>query len=174
MSKTINHFSQRQSLLAISLISLSLASPTLVAETLCTQQETVEFNCSTGKKLISVCASKDLSTDKGYLQYRFGPKGAKEIQVPDAKNHPNPLVKSGTLSVTDGEGAYLRFLKGDFRYVVYTAKGKTLGKKSGVAVEEGDKLIANIKCKGPAQTTIGQKLFEKAGLPTDDKVFQLP
>lgn len=148
--------------------------PVLAADSLCSSQETTEFNCSTGKKIISVCASKDLSTLKGYMQYRFGAKGAQEIQVPAVKNHPNPLVNSGILSFQGGGGFYLRFLKGDFRYVVYTATGQSWGKKAGVAVEEGGKLIANIKCQGYAQSNIGQKLFDQAGLPADEKPFQLP
>ncbi|MFZ4701593.1 MAG: hypothetical protein ACOYMG_16215 [Candidatus Methylumidiphilus sp.] len=168
------NFLHKPSLLTVSLMCLGLADPVLAADTHCTNQETIEFNCSTGKKILSVCASKDLSTAKGYMQYRFGAKDTPEIQVPAVQNHPNPLVQSGTLSFSGGGGAYLRFLKGDFRYVVYTATGKDWGKKAGVAVEEGDKLLANIKCKGPAQSTIGPKLFEQAGLPASDKAFQLP
>jgi hypothetical protein len=174
MSKTFKTSTQNVSLLLTGLISLGLASSASAAESLCSNQETTEFSCSTGKKIISVCASKELTTAKGYMQYRFGPKGAAEIQVPAVQNHPNPLVQSGTLTFTGGGGAYLRFLKGDFRYVVYTATGTGWGKKSGVAVEEGDKLIANIKCKGPTQSAIGPKLFEQAGLPAAEKAFQLP
>ena len=164
----------KPSWLLTGLTCLALTTPGFAAESHCSKQETVEFSCSTGKKIISVCAAKDLDTAKGYMQYRFGPKGAPEIQVPAERNHPNPLVQSGTLSFSGGGGAYLRFLKGDFRYVVYTATGKGWGEKSGVAVEESGKLIANIKCKGPVQSSIGSALFEQAGLPADEKAFQLP
>ena len=165
---------QNKTLIALGLMGFGLANPGFAADTHCTNKETVVFNCSTGKKIISVCASKELTSAKGYMQYRFGAKGKAEIQVPAVQNHPNPLVQSGNLSIANGEGAYLRFLKGDFRYVVYTAESGDLGKKSGVAVEESGKLIANIKCIGAVQSAIGEKLFEQAGLPAADPAFQLP
>ena len=167
-------FTPKPSTLLAGLVGLGLTAQALAADSLCTNRETTQFSCSAGKKLISVCASKDLNPALGYLQYRFGRKGAPEIQVPAAQNHPNPLVKYGTLTWSGGGGSYLRFLKGDFRYVVYSATGKDGGEKSGVAVEEGGKLITHVKCLGPAQSSIGQKLFEKAGMPADDSPFQIP
>lgn len=153
---------------------LGLARPALAADSLCTGQETVEFNCQAGRKLISVCASKGLDTTQGYLQYRYGAKGKLEIQVPFAPNHPNPLVRCGTLAYSGGGGAYLRFLKGDYRYVVYSATGKAWGSKAGVAVEQGGRLIRHVQCQGKALSRLGTDLFVRAGMPVDDQTFQLP
>lgn len=175
MKKTLNSTMQNYRLLIVSsLVGIALSTTASAADTHCTSQETTEFSCSTGKKIISVCASKDLSTTKGYLQYRFGRQGVPEIQVPAAKNHPNPLVKSGTLSFPSGRGAYLKFLKGDYRYVVYIASSKGRGENSGVVVESNNKLIAKVGCISNVQSKIGPKLFEKGGIPADDTPFKLP
>ena len=170
MSKPLKTNRLKSYLLLSGLIGIGAATQLMAADTLCSNEETVEFNCSFGKKLISVCASNDLATDKGYLQYRFGRNGALEIQLPEAQTPPGTLVKSGTLSGPGGNGAYLRFSNEAFNYVVYASKGK----KAGVVVEKGDKLISHVKCRGPAQTAIGAKLFAKAGLPADEQTFKLP
>jgi len=56
--------------------------------TLCTQGERVIFSCPVKKpaKIVSVCASKDLTSDRGYLQYRFGLPGKVELEFPKDRN----------------------------------------------------------------------------------------
>ena len=52
--------------------------------TLCARDERVIFSCPVRKpaKIVSVCASKDLAQDRGYLQYRFGLPGKVELEYP--------------------------------------------------------------------------------------------
>jgi hypothetical protein len=54
------------------------------SRTLCTRDERVIFSCPVKKpaKIVSVCASKDLTSDRGYLQYRFGLPGKVELEFP--------------------------------------------------------------------------------------------
>lgn len=54
------------------------------SRTLCTRDERVIFSCPVKKpaKIVSVCASKDLTRDRGYLQYRFGLPGKVELEFP--------------------------------------------------------------------------------------------
>lgn len=151
-----------------------LAQPGWAADSHCSGQENTLFNCPAGKKLISVCASKDLDRSAGYLQYRFGPKNAPEIQVPPANSHPSGQVKQGALMFSGGGGAYLRFASAGHDYVVYTAVGRGWGIKEGVAVEKDGKRLAGIRCKAAAETRLGGEWFEKIGLPMDDKDFELP
>lgn len=158
----------------VALAGLILAAQACAADSHCSAQESTVFNCSAGKKIVSVCASKDLDKTAGYLQYRFGPKGAPEVQAPTAKTHPAASVKSGTLMFSGGGGAYLRIANAGYDYVVYTAIGRGWGSKEGVAVEKGGKPVTNVKCKGAAQSELGPEFFEKAGLAADDKDFDLP
>ena len=62
--------------------SRHLAAPQ--PNTLCAKDERVIFSCPVKRpaKIVSVCASKDLTSDRGYLQYRFGLPGKIELKYP--------------------------------------------------------------------------------------------
>ncbi|MFO1431963.1 MAG: hypothetical protein U1F76_17785 [Candidatus Competibacteraceae bacterium] len=144
-------------------------------ESLCSAAEAVIFSCPTRQKIVSVCASKDLSATTGYMQYRFGPKGAPEIVYPQSKEHPRNYTESGVLTFAGGGGAYLRFKKEQYGYVVYTAIGRGWGQKAGLVVEKNNKLLSNFRCNRETATSeLGPDFFEKAGLPKDQEGFDLP
>src|SRR5215217_5606752 len=53
------------------------------SKSLCQTDEQTIWTCSTVKnKTASICASKDLAEDKGYMQYRFGSAGKIELEFP--------------------------------------------------------------------------------------------
>lgn len=56
----------------------------LHTNTLCAKSERVIFACVLRRpaKIVSVCASKDLTRDTGYLQYRFGSPAKIELEYP--------------------------------------------------------------------------------------------
>ena len=56
----------------------------LQPNTLCDRNERVIFSCRVKRpaKIVSVCASKDLTSERGYLQYRFGLPGKIELEYP--------------------------------------------------------------------------------------------
>jgi hypothetical protein len=60
----------------------------LQPNTLCTKDERVIFACALRRpaKILSVCASRDLSRDAGYLQYRFGLPARVELEFPKDRN----------------------------------------------------------------------------------------
>lgn len=62
------------------------AKPT---STLCAADERVIFSCGLRQpaKIVSVCASKDLTSEKGYLQYRFGLPGKVELEFPQDRTN---------------------------------------------------------------------------------------
>lgn len=53
-------------------------------KSLCAADERVIFSCLLKQtpKVVSVCASKDLTNEKGYIQYRFGLPGRVELEFP--------------------------------------------------------------------------------------------
>jgi len=57
---------------------------TLQPDSLCARDERIIFSCPVKRpaKIVSVCASKDLTSDRGYLQYRFGLPGKIELEYP--------------------------------------------------------------------------------------------
>jgi hypothetical protein len=52
--------------------------------TLCAKDERIIFSCPVKRpaKIVSVCGAKDLTSDHGYLQYRFGVPGKIELEFP--------------------------------------------------------------------------------------------
>lgn len=143
-------------------------------DTYCTAQEQVLFACATGKKQVAVCASSKLTPTTGALQYRFGPPHTPELVWPDATQPPRAGITAGTLAFSGGGGAYLRFTKGPYRYVVYTAIGKGWGEKAGVVVEKNGQRVAHLPCTGTVVSELGPELFKQAGLVEDDQEFDLP
>ena len=58
----------------------------------CTPMEEVIFACQTGSKLVSVCASKGATANKGYVQYRFGKPDSRdplEMVLPEGEVAPS-------------------------------------------------------------------------------------
>ena len=64
--------------------SASPQSGALQPNTLCAKDERIIFSCPVKRpaKIVSVCASKDLTSERGYLQYRFGLPGKIELEYP--------------------------------------------------------------------------------------------
>jgi len=85
------------------------------ANSLCSADETVLFNCqmASGDKTVSVCASSDLSNSGGYLQYRYGSNAT----MVDMRFPQDPSASQSVFNlVADG----LSFNNGSIKYKVYT------------------------------------------------------
>lgn len=56
----------------------------LQPNSLCAKDERTIFSCPIKRpaKIVSVCASKDLTSDRGYIQYRFGLPEKVELEFP--------------------------------------------------------------------------------------------
>ena len=143
------------------------------ANKFCGATETTVFACATGKKTITVCASRELSSNAGQLTYRLTPVGGSaEMTYPDPPQHPNVAFKQGKLQFTGDKMAYfLSFDKGSFRYVIYSTEGKAFY-KSGVAVEQGGKQVASLKCQGDAE--VNWDALDNARIANDTRGFSLP
>jgi hypothetical protein len=66
-------------------ISLSTQSTgAFQANSLCAKDERIIFSCPVKRpaKIVSICASKDLTSDRGYIQYRFGLPAKVELEFP--------------------------------------------------------------------------------------------
>jgi hypothetical protein len=65
-------------------VSASPQPGALQPNTLCAKDERIIFSCPVKRpaKIVSVCASKDLTSERGYLQYRFGLAGKIELEYP--------------------------------------------------------------------------------------------
>lgn len=118
----------------------------------CTAAEKVVFACSTGKKLVSLCASKDISDKKGYMQYRFGEKGKTEMQFPENQTHPKGKFEVNRLTpiLDNGKRATLYSVSFSIGAFSYTIDSDYIGsKKDGVkiTVEKDKKTVAKLLCQ---------------------------
>ena len=67
----------------------------LQPNSLCTKDERIIFSCLTKRsgvsgsrgpsKIVSLCASRDLEKERGYLQYRYGLPGKVELEFPSSR-----------------------------------------------------------------------------------------
>jgi hypothetical protein len=60
----------------------------LQANSLCAKDERIIFSCPIKRpaKIVSVCASKDLTSERGYIQYRFGLPAKVELEFPKERD----------------------------------------------------------------------------------------
>ena len=129
-------------------LALVFLAPNVFSQekTLCNPDEKVVFSCQIpkNKKFASLCASKDASLTKGYMQYRFGKSEKIEMQFPETKD---PLVKNFTyVKDKDITMETFKFLRGEFTYELISGednKGRTYGT---VIVNKSGKLLAAFDC----------------------------
>lgn len=148
----------------------------------CTPMEQVVFTCRTGAKMVSVCASKDASRSKGYMQYRFGKPDSTEpleMTLPEGQILPSKAATGDNLPYAGGGASWLRFSKGDYNYVVYTGIGKWGPKgqtqeKQGLLVERSGKRIAQLKCSNTPDSELGPDFFEKMKINGGNYEFDMP
>lgn len=148
----------------------------------CTPMEQVVFSCRTGAKLVSVCASKDASRTKGYMQYRFGKPDSTEpleMILPEAQVLPSKSATGDNVPYAGGGASWLRFSKGGYSYTVYSGigrwgpKGETQ-EKNGLLVERSGKRVANLKCNNEPASELGPDFFEKLKIQGNGQEFDMP
>lgn len=148
----------------------------------CSPMEQVVFSCRTGAKLVSVCASKDASRTKGYMQYRFGKPDSTEpleMILPEAQILPSKSATGDNVPYAGGGASWLRFSKGGYSYTVYSGigrwgpKGETQ-EKNGLLVERSGKRIANLKCNNEPASELGPDFFEKLKIQGNGQEFDMP
>ena len=145
------------------------------ADSFCTPAESILFNCQTGDKRVSVCASRMLSSADGYVQYRFGKPGAPlELTLPAGEVHPLKAAYGAFDGYSGGGASWMRFRKDRYGYVVYSGIGRwgpngEPMQKQGIAVEQNGKLVANLKCSSASRGELGPDWLQKAGYTRNDK-----
>jgi hypothetical protein len=155
---------------------------TTMQESFCTPLETVVFSCRAGAKMASVCASRDASPTKGYVQYRFGKPDSRdplELALPEGQVPPAKAASGEAVPFAGGGGAWMRFRKEQFAYVVYTGigrwgpKGETR-EKQGIVVERAGKAVATLRCGELLASELGPDWFGSAGITPKGEDFGFP
>jgi len=136
---------------------------------LCTAGEVPVFSCATtGRKVVSLCASPDLSETTGSLRYRFGRPSGVEMTYPDDQTPPKAAFRAGIIGA--GGGDFVRFTRGDVTYTIEHADGPRSGQYAGVTIHRGPKRVAELRCKGTPYDVLGPNgfaLIYRAKLPSE-------
>jgi hypothetical protein len=141
----------------------------------CNAQETIVFSCPVkGQKIVSVCASNDLTATTGALTYRFGKKNQIEKTLPDRAEGWRDTLRAGSVMYAGGGGKYLGFKSNEYTYVVYSASGRGWGEKSGVKVQRDEEEVSVYRCVRSPTFWLTRGLFERAGLEIEDDKIELP
>lgn len=136
---------------AATLLLVSLGSAAWAGDDLCVKQEKALFACTSGEKLISVCASPDLGPTAGYIQLRFGKPGGDLIAWPEAR-YPREFVTKGELLYPGAKGVYMRFAMENTAFVVYSAKGPR--GLQGLVIEKNRNIVRKYRCQTSTPETL--------------------
>ncbi len=136
----------------------------------CRHDEQVVFACALGRKLVSVCGTVGMP---GAI-YHYGPPGKPELVLPEPAAPQATALVAGSLTFSGGGGAYLRFRRAGYDYIVFAAVGRGWGEKEGVVVEKEGQRIAYLRCRGGTRSLLGPEWFQAAGIAEDPNGFDLP
>lgn len=142
--------------LPVLLLSLEASA---ASDSLCQLPEKALFDCAVRGKRLSLCASGDLKSPAGKVQYRFGSGEKLELAYPvEAASPVGKFWYSRTLYSGGGEFR-VRFRNGDHEYLVFDRiirrgfgpGGNNPLFESGIAVKHKGKVLAVRKCSGAAR-----------------------
>jgi len=130
----------------------------------CSVSEDVIFSCRIkgSIKILSLCGSKQLSKDTGYLQYRFGPPDVVELAFPKERKDSLSRFLYHHYFRAQMDLTSVSFKSGGYKYSIYdyyegeekpakTDRGVTVDKEGTSPTESRD-----IKCTGPVISRLPQ------------------
>ena len=147
------------------MVAISAAPSMRVAQTqagsLCESTEKVVFNCAIGKtaKLVSLCSSKELTKDQGYLQYRFGLPGKIELEFPKQREQTQSAFKYSHYFRAQFDQTEIGFTSDGYQYAIfddYNGEQKPAQHDQGVRItppNNGKGITLN--CRGKARAQYG-------------------
>lgn len=138
---------------------VTIFSPAYAGSSLCEANEVTVWSCETKKKTFSLCASGDLDTRSGYMQYRAAHYGKISLRYPEALRHPRGIF---TLEYLARDGKF-SFTNGGYYYeIIDLLVGST-----AISINRNNRQVAEIEC-GRADPSILDNasidVFRSAGL----------
>jgi hypothetical protein len=100
---------------------LAQIRPASHSNSLCTADEHIIFSCTVKRsaKLVSLCSSKDLAKDHGYLQYRFGLPGKIELEFPKDRTHTQEQFRYSHYFRYQVDETEITFKNDDYEYEIF-------------------------------------------------------
>lgn len=138
------HYKFLATLLLVSTSAFASVDP----PSLCVAPEATYFTCSTGTKVISLCASAGLSATSGTLQYRFGKNtGEIEMSYPSPPSNPRAKFQAYLYSFAKGGVSAIGFKVGRYSYSLFETHSVYGYNGAGVMLRKDGKPLKTIECK---------------------------
>lgn len=154
-------------------VSLILVNIGHAAENLCDAGERVYFTCKTNQKIISLCASPNLSSSNGSLRYLFG-KDRQHIELtfPNKPRMPKYDFTELRESSAHAGTQALGFKIGKYSYGIFATRSAYGFNGSGLTIGASGKRIALLSCD---ENSVDADAFYEAsstvGIPKGDIDF---
>jgi hypothetical protein len=133
----------------------------LQAGTLCENTEQVVFSCTIKKpaKIVSLCSSKELTKDRGYLQYRFGLPGKIELEFPRQREQTQTAFKYSHYFRAQFDQTEISFTQDGYEYAIFNDYN---GEEKPARHDQGIRITApnngketTLNCRGKARAQYG-------------------
>ncbi len=139
-----------------------LRSGGLPPTSLCRADEQVIFSCKVadGSKFASICGSKRLDAEQGYVQYRFGRADSLELEFPQGLRDTQRAFRYAHYFRAQVDRTELSFERGGYKYSLYDyyeGDVKPVVKEAGVRVTlaGGGRDAVELPCRGRAVSRLG-------------------
>jgi hypothetical protein len=122
--------------------------------TLCEKNETVIFSCGMRQstKILSLCGSKELGQQQGYVQYRFGQPGKVELEYPASRQNTQSAFTYARYTRPLVTYLALRFETNGYKYAIHqddVEDIKPAVRESYVSIVAPGKDAVEMKCSEP-------------------------
>jgi len=130
---------------------------TLQPGSLCAKDERIIFSCPLRKpaKIVSLCGSKDLTNDRGYLQYRFGLPGKVELEFPQDRTGTQQKFQYTHYFRAQVDQTEISFRNNGYEYAItddYNGEEKPVQSIQGVSVTApGKPKEVSLQCRMKAK-----------------------
>lgn len=132
----------------------STGAESMKASSLCAPDEQTIWSCETAnRKTVSICGSRQLDKERGYLQYRFGRPGHVELQYPQQREHTQTAFAYFRYTRPLVTYLGLRFKINEYDYEVYDNSNEEErgGSEAGVTVTRAGNTAKAVdhRCRKP-------------------------
>jgi hypothetical protein len=158
-------------LLAVTCLS-GAARPDVLAATgpggLCTSNEVVLFQCSTGRKTVAICGGQSAGGQK-LAVYRYGRLGKVDLEYSTDSDDASGF-KYAVTGYSGGGESQIYFDRKGYRYLVYDRTIRTRFSSSGrndprftsgLLVYRGSTVVSRQSCKAPSDAPVKIREAEK-------------
>lgn len=142
----------------------------------CAPDEQIVFSCRIGQKIASLCASRRLTPAEGHVQYRYGPPGKTEIDIPGRSLADRARIQVMRSPPSTANALVVRVDHGGFTYAVFSSESvgsvsdgmRSWVYDSGVEVRKGRETVFSRHCSGqPDDARFIASFFLDAAFPVE-------